>query len=459
MGTDGKDIVLEAEGLKKSFGGNAVLRGVDLKLHRGEIVLLQGANGSGKTTLLNILTGNLKPDGGTMHRHETLGRTWQDVRLFATQTLADNIAMAAPKQFGENPLKAVFAPWKSRAEERRNEAGTAEILKRMDLADRAQVSGAGAKIAEAKFVAMVRAIRAGAKVLFLDEPLAGLDHAETEEVIDTLRTLVGKYGLTLVIIEHALNIPKVLQIATTVWTLMDGKLSIGTTDTADEAGGGELRSWLETLAADGTLREIALPGGARLTTACRRKDGVPVLELSGWKVSRGARPVIAEPLSFTLREGDLAVLEAPNGWGKSTLLESVAGLVPPAGGTLALFGADASALTVWQRARKGLRLNRAAGNLFTQATVRENARLNHVAEPILPNLADRKAGTLSGGESRRLSFETVLNNPEAKILMFDEPFQALDITESARVRRSLENSNKTILVTVPNITYHKEDVK
>ena len=114
MRTNDKELVLEAEGLKKSFGGNAVLKGVDLELHRGEVVLLQGANGSGKTTLLNILTGNLKPDGGTMHRYEALGRTWQDVRLFATQTLADNIAMATPKQFGENPLRAVFAAWKAR---------------------------------------------------------------------------------------------------------------------------------------------------------------------------------------------------------------------------------------------------------------------------------------------------------------------------------------------------------
>ena len=91
MQTSDTDLVLEAEGLKKSFGGNAVLKGVDLVLHRGEVVLLQGANGSGKTTLLNILTGNLKPDGGTMRRHETLGRTWQDVRLFSSQTLSDNI--------------------------------------------------------------------------------------------------------------------------------------------------------------------------------------------------------------------------------------------------------------------------------------------------------------------------------------------------------------------------------
>lgn len=444
-----REVVLEAEGLTKSFGGNAVLRGVDFKLHRGEVVLLQGANGSGKTTLLNILTGNLKPDDGTIRKSLSLGRTWQDVRLFASQTLADNIAMATPRQSGENPLKALFAAWTTRREERRNAANAAAILKKMGLPDRCSVLGANAKIAEAKFVAMVRAIHAGAKVLFLDEPLAGLDHAEIESVLETLKVLVKEHGLTLVVIEHALNIPKILRIATTVWTLKDGKLSVGATDTADEAGDGELRTWLKTFALNEVLRELDLPGGAHLMIASRQGHAQSVLKVFDYKVNRGARPVIAEPVTFALNEGDVAILEAPNGWGKSTLLESIAGLVPAVGGRVELFDEDVTTKPVWQRARKGLRLNRASGTLFTQATVRENARLNHVTEPILPALAGRNAGSLSGGESRRLSLEAVLNNPEARILMLDEPFQALDITESARVRNSLSNCQKTILVTVP----------
>ena len=444
------DIVLEAEGLTKSFGGNAVLKGVDFKLYRGEVVLLQGANGSGKTTLLNILTGNLKPDGGTIRKSATLGRTWQDIRLFPTQSLADNVAMATPEQPGENPLKALFLAWKTQREEQRNAAEVDDILKRMGLAERASVSGANAKIAEAKFIAMVRAIRAGAKVLFLDEPLAGLDHAEAEEVLTALRELVKKHGLTLVVIEHALNIPKILRIATTVWTLKDGKLTIGATDTADDASDGELHSWLKSLAVNGELMELDLPGGAHLTIATRRADAQPLLSVQDYKVNRGARPVITEPVSFTLKEGDIAILEAPNGWGKSTLLESIAGLVPAAAGTVKLLDEDVTSLPAWKRSRKGLRLNRAAGTLFTQATVQENARLNHVSKPILPTLSNRKAGSLSGGESRRLSFEAVLKNPEASILMLDEPFQALDITESARVRDSLSISNKTILATVPS---------
>lgn len=443
------DIVLETKGLAKAFGGNAVLKGVDITLRRGEVVLLQGANGSGKTTLLNILTGNLKPDAGTMRHTATLGRTWQDVRLFSSQTLEENLFMAAPRQSGENPFKAIFCPWRVRATERRNRAEVRQILSDAGLSDRAQVLAGEAKIAEAKFVALMRALRAGAQVIFLDEPLAGLDQTEIAVVIKTLQTLVAKHGITLVVIEHALNIPKILQIATTVWTLKDGKLTSGKTDTADEVEEGGLRSWLEACALNRVLRELDLPGGARLTIATRRDDTCPVLKVSDYKVNRGVRPVIAEPVSFVLKEGDIAILEAPNGWGKSTLLESIAGLVPAAGGQVELMGKDVTKMSQWQRSQIGLRLNRASGTLFTQATVRENAQLNHVNEQILPSLANRNAGSLSGGESRRLSFEAVLNNPTPKILMFDEPFQALDITESARVRDSLSKSQKTILITIP----------
>jgi ABC-type branched-subunit amino acid transport system ATPase component len=113
--------LLRVEGLSHAFGGQQVLQDVAVELRRGEVVLLRGANGSRKTTLLNILTGNVVPDRGSIElntRRESvrfefprgwgwqqsrftpdnlaqlgLGRTWQDIRLFDTQSLADNIAV------------------------------------------------------------------------------------------------------------------------------------------------------------------------------------------------------------------------------------------------------------------------------------------------------------------------------------------------------------------------------
>jgi ABC-type branched-subunit amino acid transport system ATPase component len=141
--------LLAARGLRKTFGGQVVLDGVDLHLREGEVVLLRGENGSGKTTLLNILTGSLEPDAGTIvysaddtprtycfprrwwqelnpwdHFRpefvamEGMGRTWQDVRLFQAQSLRDNIAVATPGQPGENPVLAIFAPGRVRRTER-----------------------------------------------------------------------------------------------------------------------------------------------------------------------------------------------------------------------------------------------------------------------------------------------------------------------------------------------------
>ena len=111
-------LLLRVSGLGCAFGGQQVLDDVSVELRQGEVVLLRGANGSGKTTLLNILTGNLVPDRGSIELHTGkqpirfefprrmwargfapdnlarlgVGRTWQDIRLFDTQSLANNIA-------------------------------------------------------------------------------------------------------------------------------------------------------------------------------------------------------------------------------------------------------------------------------------------------------------------------------------------------------------------------------
>src|SRR5438132_470245 len=127
------------EGLYHSYDGHDVLNGVSLELRRGEVILLRGDNGSGKTTLLNILSGHVVPDAGSIHlsvngiREEFrfpqtmwqrlnpfnhfaperiaragLCRTWQELRLFSTLDVQNNLAVAHPGQSGENPLASVL---------------------------------------------------------------------------------------------------------------------------------------------------------------------------------------------------------------------------------------------------------------------------------------------------------------------------------------------------------------
>ena len=133
------DAVLSVNSLRKSFGGQVVLDDISFELRQGEVVLLLGENGSGKTTLLNILTGNLEPDRGEIHislngtnevfgwprrwwqninpfdhftperiAWEGIGRVWQDIRLFPTMTVLDNVSLAYQSQSEENPVIALL---------------------------------------------------------------------------------------------------------------------------------------------------------------------------------------------------------------------------------------------------------------------------------------------------------------------------------------------------------------
>jgi len=248
-------VQLRASGLKLAFGGQVVLDGVNLELRQGEVVLLRGENGSGKTTLLNILTGNLEPDSGTIDyladgtprtfsfprrwwqdlnpwdhfrpefvAKEGIGRTWQDVRLFGAQSLRDNIAVAEPGHPGENPLIALIAPGIAKRREVGLNQQADAMLTRLGLTGREESSADMVSLGQSKRVAIARAVAAGAKILFLDEPLAGLDRQGVTDVHAMLKSLVRDHDLTLVIVEHVFNQPHLHGLVTTDWLLQQGRI-------------------------------------------------------------------------------------------------------------------------------------------------------------------------------------------------------------------------------------------
>ena len=216
-------VLLRALGLSKAFGGQVVLDNVGLELRQGEVVLLRGENGSGKTTLLNILTGNLEPDAGEIHyladgsprsyrfprrwwqelnpfdhftpefvAREGIGRTWQDVRLFGSQTLRDNLAVATPGHPGENPLLALFAPHCAAGREAEINQTADAMLARLGLAGREDSSADKISLGQSKRIAIARAVLTDAKILFLDEPLAGLDRQGIDDLLALLQYLLNK---------------------------------------------------------------------------------------------------------------------------------------------------------------------------------------------------------------------------------------------------------------------------
>ena len=490
-------MVLAAEGLTKAFGGQTVLSRVSFELYNGDVVLLRGDNGSGKTTLLNILTGNLEPDSGcirffTNGRKEEfrfrkrwwrslnpfdrftpervsgarVGRTWQDIRLFTTQTLHDNISLAHPGQLGENPGWVLLRPFSVRRQERDITAGANTILQRLGLEGRETSSADMISLGQSKRVAIARAVQAGARILFLDEPLAGLDAFGISEVTGLLKSLAQDEKVTLVIVEHVFNIHRVLDLATQVWTLDNGKMTSekpvkirGELVHAADGISGFVR---EAVKSGNKITKQNLTGGARLSIV-----GVSdynsedlVLEVKDLVVFRGRRLAIGEKkpngrfkgLSFSLKLGQLAVLQAPNGWGKTTLLEAIAGILPIKQGSIKLNGQTIHGMPPWERTRFGLGFLQACNHSFPGLTVQETLRISHISNKAHPlsHLLGKRMSELSGGEKQKVSMACV-DKKSSCFLMMDEPFSALDREGLKCLREVLKSSDgRTYLIAVPS---------
>ncbi len=503
--------ILEARDVSKHFGGQTVLENVSIHLNRGEVVLLRGENGSGKTTLLNILTGNLEPDAGVIKykaddsprdyhfprrwwqelnpwyhfrpefvAREGVGRTWQDVRLFGSQSLRDNIAVAKPDQPGENPILALVAPGYVRKVDAQIRAEADAILARLGLASRESSSGDMISLGQSKRVAIARAVTAGASILFLDEPLSGLDRQGIADILTLLESLVRERELTLVIVEHVFNQAYLQGLVTTDWLLEKGRIlrsGIPIQNSLEGAAHAALETrtpspttrpeWFQLLAGDNAeIIDESFPRGATLTRIRRhdrfKQSSKPILEISNLIVNRGPRTVIgldnhgiATGLNLAINEGEIAILQAPNGWGKSTLIAAIAGLLPTEGGEIYIERKPLSGLPTWERVRKGLRALPSDQNTFSSLTVKETIKLAGSSErgDKLGVLADRVASSLSGGQKQRLALLCQQNHASSKLLVFDEPFSMLDMSAIKEAAQNLLSSTTdTVLVVVPSST-------
>jgi branched-chain amino acid transport system ATP-binding protein len=318
-------------------------------------------------------------------------------------------------------------------------------------------------LGQSKRVAIARAVAAGAKILFLDEPLAGLDRQGVNDVLVLLESLVSQKTVTLIIVEHVFNQPHLQKLITTDWMLAAGKLTVSPprkTPSASPMQTAARPPWLHLLAGDAAeIIDEVLPRGAVLTRILRpqlaRGPARPVLEVRGLVVKRGQRTVLGldengnpTGLNLTLYAGEVAVLQAPNGWGKSTLLAAVAGIIPAASGEVRLDGIAIDDLPVWERVGKGLCALAADENTFPSLRVKEVMQLvgnpNGVSK--FPKLANRTYSSLSGGERQTVA---LFSTPPGKVSIYDEPFSALD--ENNTLKASIigapePNLSKLVLV-------------
>jgi branched-chain amino acid transport system ATP-binding protein len=217
--------LLEVRGLVKHFGGLNAVDGVDLDVEAGEILSVIGPNGAGKTTLFNIVTGLYAPDEGSIRfdGHELVGlkpnqicslgiaRTFQTVRLFTNMSVLENAMVGQHCRTRSGVVGAVLRLPGTKAEERqvREEARSALSFFGSRLASYREDQPAFVlSYANRRRLEIARAMATNAKLILLDEPTAGMNPRETQEMTQLIGKLRDERGFTIVVIEHDMRLVK-----------------------------------------------------------------------------------------------------------------------------------------------------------------------------------------------------------------------------------------------------------
>jgi branched-chain amino acid transport system ATP-binding protein len=209
------DLLLEAKAVAKHFGGVKALRDVSLSIRQGEIYGLIGPNGAGKTTFFNCMTGLYVPDGGGFvfdgallladapHQAAERGiaRTFQNIRLFGNMTALENVMVGRHVRTKSGVFGAMFHNAATRAEEAAIRQRAEDLLHYVRIEDRADDLAKNLSYGDQRRLEIARALATEPKLLCLDEPAAGMNATETEqlrELIDGIR----RDGTTILLIEH-----------------------------------------------------------------------------------------------------------------------------------------------------------------------------------------------------------------------------------------------------------------
>ncbi len=253
-----KENVLKVENVTMQFGGVVAVDNLNLEVNKGEIVALIGPNGAGKTTAFNVITGVYQPTNGAVwfqgekivenhpqgkmkqqYKGEHAGeyaqvlaptpdkvtrlgmaRTFQNIRLWKSQTVFDNVLIAKHCRATSNVFSAAFRL--NRKEEAAQRENVLELLETVGLADVKDEPATSLPYGKQRRLEIARALAAEPKLLLLDEPAAGMNPQETEELTAFISEIRDRFHLTVFLIEHHMNL--VMNISDRIYVLDFGKL-------------------------------------------------------------------------------------------------------------------------------------------------------------------------------------------------------------------------------------------
>jgi branched-chain amino acid transport system ATP-binding protein len=222
------EILVRARGVTKRFGGLLAVNDVDFDIPRGAIVSLIGPNGAGKTTFFNMITGFYTPTAGdivfdgkpiawsrgskvrSLQPHQVtalgIGRTFQNIRLFSTMSVLDNVLVGLHVHLKSRWWDAIFRTPSQLREEHDAVEQARELLQLVGLRERENTWARNLPYGDQRRLEIARAMGTKPKLLLLDEPTAGMNNAETRDLTDFIRRLRSEFGLTVLLIEHDMRV-------------------------------------------------------------------------------------------------------------------------------------------------------------------------------------------------------------------------------------------------------------
>jgi len=220
-----EDLLLKINNLSIVFGGLRAVSNFSCELYRGELVGLIGPNGAGKTTVFNMISGIYNPTEGEICFWDKTGkvhpigktkpaalnrigitRTFQNIRLFSKMSVEDNVRIALHNQRTINPLDAVFRTGRYRHDEEMMKERTAELLSLFKIEDKKYELARNLPYGEQRKLEIARALASNPSLLLLDEPAAGMNPQETEELMKLISFIREKFNLTILLIEHDMRL-------------------------------------------------------------------------------------------------------------------------------------------------------------------------------------------------------------------------------------------------------------
>lgn len=211
---------LELKDISKNFGGIKAVNNLSFYVKKGEILSIIGPNGAGKTTVFNIISGFYVPDKGSIMFNGQditglksyklsrlgIGRTFQNLRIFKNLTVIENVMIAYLSKHGYGILDSVFRTKKYSEITKDAKEKSRQLLDFFNLLNKEHFYAGNLPYGEQRKLELARALATEPKILLIDEPAAGMNLTEINELMDTLRKIRDSFDLTIVLIEHQMEL-------------------------------------------------------------------------------------------------------------------------------------------------------------------------------------------------------------------------------------------------------------